>query len=245
MDTPTPQSIALVTGGNKGIGLEAARQLADAGFHVLLGARDGARGQAAAQALQARGYDVTFLELDVTDDSSVDAARRQIEAQFGKLDVLVNNAGVNFEYDNGTLISDPATALLEQTYAVNVFGLHRMMHHFADLIAAAHGRIINVSSGLGSQTNRTNPNHPWYGYLTPAYISSKSAVTALSVAYAQLLGPRGVAVIAVCPGHVRTDMGGEAAPRSVEQGASIITQMATMASPPNGAYLDENGPIGW
>jgi NAD(P)-dependent dehydrogenase (short-subunit alcohol dehydrogenase family) len=242
MDKP----VALITGANKGIGFESARRFAREGFTVLLGARDPERGQAAAERLRSEGLDVSPLLIDVTDERSVAEAVQAVERDFGRLDVLVNNAGANFEFGNGVRPSELPLDLLRATYETNVFGPFAATRAFLPLLR--HGRrprVINLSSRLGSLTALSDPGHSLFGLNILAYNSSKTALNAVTVSLAKELRTDGIAVVAVCPGWVRTDMGGEGAPRSVEEGARIVVQLATDPEPPTGILLDENGPVAW
>jgi NAD(P)-dependent dehydrogenase (short-subunit alcohol dehydrogenase family) len=236
---------ALITGANKGIGLEAARQLGTQGWRVLIGARDSSRAEAAVAALKAARLDAHAVAIDVDDEASIAAAARDVERRFGGLDVLVNNAGVNLEFGGSEGPLATTRAHFEGTLRTNFLGPVSAIAAFAPLLAKTKGRIINVSSTLGSLTALSDPSHMFYGFTMPAYNASKTALNALTVAYAQALKPQGIAVVSVCPGWVRTDMGSDAAPRSVEQGAAIVTHVATMANPPSGGFIDENGSIAW
>jgi NAD(P)-dependent dehydrogenase (short-subunit alcohol dehydrogenase family) len=234
------RKIALITGANKGIGLEAARQLGTRGFTVLLAARDPSRGADAAATLKSAGLDAHPIKLDVTSEADVERAAQQIDEKWGRLDVLVNNAGVAPEFASGTPPSALSLQTLRATYETNVFGVFLVTRHFVpSLRKAAPSRIINVSSGLGSLA-------AWSGGTNLlAYNSSKTALNGVTLAFARELGPQGIAVVAISPGWVRTDMGGNTAPRNVEQGAAIITKIATMPNPPNGKFLNDEGEIPW
>ncbi len=205
--------IALVTGANRGIGFEIARQLKAKGFTVLLGARDAEEGQAAADRL-----DATWVPLDVAEAESVSEAAEWVRSEHGRLDVLVNNAGLLL--DEGASVLDFDEAALLGTLQVNLFGAWRVSAAFAPLLTKG-GRVINVSSGAG-QLSRM-------GAWAPAYSVSKAALNAHTLQLSQALAGRGVAVNAMCPGWVRTRMGGEGAPRSVEQGADTALWLATEA----------------
>ena len=241
------QRIALITGANKGIGFEAARQIAAQGFLVLIGARDDAKGREAAQKITANGGKAENIVIDVTSNASVAEAARSITEKYGRLDALVNNAGVNVEFSAG-MPAPSATKVddVKTTFETNVYGPIRVTQAFASLLRKTKGaRIVNVSSTLGSLTSLSNPANPFYQLNTAAYNSSKTVLNAWTVAFAKEFLADGVAVNSICPGWVKTDMGGEGAPRSVEQGASIIVKLATMEQPPNGTFVDENGPIEW
>lgn len=205
--------IALVTGANRGIGLEIARQLQTKGFTVLLGARDAEEGQSAAERLGA-----TWLPLDVAEAESVAEAAAWVRSENGHLDVLVNNAGLLLDEGAGVLDFDEAALLA--TLQVNLLGAWRVSAAFAPLLAEG-GRIINVSSGAGQLSHM--------GTWAPAYSVSKAALNAHTLQLAHALAGRGIAVNAMCPGWVRTRMGGSGAPRSVEEGADTALWLATEA----------------
>src|SRR5215207_1709192 len=224
---------ALVTGGNRGLGLEAARQLAAAGLRVVLTSRDPDAGRAAAERL---GGGVEHVQLDVTDESSVDACAMELEGRGVDVDVLVNNAGVLLDEGRGALRLDEPT--LRATFEANFFGPFGTCRRFLPpMIERGYGRVVNVSSGAGQITEMTS--------YAPAYSVSKAALNALTRQYALAAGG-GVKVNAMCPGWVRTDMGGSAAPRSVGEGADTIGWLATLPAdgPTNGFFRDRR-PIAW
>ncbi|RWB23429.1 MAG: SDR family oxidoreductase [Mesorhizobium sp.] len=252
----TTRKSALVTGANKGIGLETARRLGALGFKVWLGARDAKRGQAAAEALRGEGFDVERLELDVTSDESVAAAAKTVAAQAPGLDVLVNNAGVAPGYvdalgPDGRYERPPSwegVADMKATYDVNVFGPVRVTQAFLPLLLASPAaRIVMLSSYLGSIARAVgaglgesqSPNVMGYG-------SSKTALNAITVAFARELAPRGIMVNAAAPGYTATDLNGHKGHRTVQQAAEIVMRLATLdAGGPTGGYFDENGPLPW
>lgn len=236
------RKIALVTGANKGIGLEIARQLTQLEYTGLIGARDAQRGQAAAQQLQAEGLDAIFLQLDVTNQESIDAAAQTIERQFGKLDVLVNNAAI--AQDNAPP-SQLDIAILRRTYETNVFGLFAVTKAMLPLLRKSEaGRIVNMSSGAGSLTETSSPAwRPEWNSL--AYNSSKSAVNAITVQLASELRSTPIKVNAVNPGYVLTDMSPEGE-RTVQQGACGPVRLATLpADGPTGGFFFEDSTVPW
>jgi NAD(P)-dependent dehydrogenase (short-subunit alcohol dehydrogenase family) len=236
--------VAVVTGANKGIGLEIARQLARGGIAVFLGARDEARGRAAAEKLRADGLDGRPLRLDVTDDASVAAAVALVEGSTGRLDILVNNAGVAI--DDGPP-SQVSIDVVRRTYETNVFGVVRVTQAFLPLLRRSDaGRIVNLSSGLGSLTLNSDPTWPFASVKYLAYNSSKSAVNAITVQFAYELRGTPIKVNAADPGYVATDMNQHRGVRSVEQGAATPVRLATLPPDgPTGGYFNDDGPIPW
>jgi NAD(P)-dependent dehydrogenase (short-subunit alcohol dehydrogenase family) len=246
------QKNALVTGANKGIGLETARRLASMGFKVWLGARDAERGEAAAQVLCDEGLDVEWLELDVASDQSVAAAARTMAARASSLNALVNNAGVALGYvdaldADGRYQRPPSqenVADMKATYDVNVFGPVRVTQAFLPLLLAAPAaRIVMVSSYIGSIARAAGDSQ---SPLLMSYGSSKTALNAVTVAFARELSPRGIAVNAAAPGYTATDLNAGKGRRTVQQAAEIVVRLATLESGgPTGGYFDENGPLPW
>ena len=240
------KKVALVTGANKGIGFEICRQLGKHGFTVALAARDEVKGTDAAARLKGEGLDVHGIVLDVTNTASAEAAARWLNERFGRLDVLVNNAGVGFEFAAGTKPSQLKMETLRATYETNFFGVFAVTQQLLPLLRkSAPARIINQSSTLGSLGLLSDPKSPFYSTNLLAYNSSKSALNGLTVAFAkELVGDR-ISVNSVCPGWIKTDLGSDAAPRTVEQGAAIAVKLATMNDPPTGKFLDDRGEIRW
>ncbi|MGA2500525.1 MAG: SDR family oxidoreductase [Tepidisphaeraceae bacterium] len=238
--------VALVTGANKGIGLEICRQLGKHGFTVILAGRDEKKVNEASARLRAEGLDVQGVVLDVTKPASALAAARWLTERHGKLDVLVNNAGVSFEFTTRTRPSQLTMETLRATYETNFFGAFTVTQHMLPLLRkSASARIINQSSTLGSLGTLSDPASPMYGNNLLAYNSSKTALNGLTLALAKDLASERISVNSVCPGWVKTDMGSDAAPRTVEQGAAIAAKLATMDKPPTGKYLDDAGEIRW
>jgi NAD(P)-dependent dehydrogenase (short-subunit alcohol dehydrogenase family) len=240
------KKVALVTGANKGIGLEISRQLGRRGFAVVLAARDEKKVNEAAARLRGEGLDAQAVVLDVTDPASAAAAARWLEDRYGRLDVLVNNAGVGHEFAAGTRPSQLTMETLRATFDTNFFGAFAVTQHMLPLLRkSAPARVINQSSTLGSLGTLSDPQSPPYGVNLLAYNASKTALNALTLAFAKDLAGDRIAVNSVCPGWVRTDMGTDAAPRSVEQGAAIAVRLATTDDPPTGKFLDDGGEIPW
>ena len=228
------QKIALVTGATRGIGFETVRQLAQQGVHVILAGRDQAKAVAAALELQSLGLDVEAIALDVTDAGSIAGAVRQVEAKHGHLDILVNNAGVLAD-DAQKKPSEQSLATWRKTFDTNVFGLVAVTQAFLPLLKkSSAGRIVNVSSILGSITLHNDPNSPIYDYKVPAYNVSKSAVNAWTVQLAYELRDTAIKVNTIHPGSVKTDMNA-AGSIEVEEGAKSSVELA---------LIDDAGPTG-
>lgn len=231
----------LITGANKGLGRETARQLLAAGHTVYLGARDEERGRAAADELGAR-----FVRLDVTDDASVAAAAARLAAD-GGLDVLVNNAGVEGRLpDNGIVApQDTSADTLREIFDTNVLGLMRVTHAFLPLLQrSAAPVVVNVSSGLGSLSGLADPHSATHFYPGIAYPTSKAAVNAITIQLAKAFPA--LRVNAVDPGYTSTDLNGRTGTQTVEEGAAIIVRMARIgADGPTGTFVSAHGPVAW
>ena len=238
------KKIGLITGANKGIGKEIARQLGAQGMTIFVGARDAGRGEEAATELKANGADAHVIRLDVTDAASIEAAVHQIEREHGKLDVLVNNAGI-------ALDGGPASTLdvdtLRRTYETNVFGVFAVTQAFLPLLKKSEaGRIVNMSSGLGSLTQNSDPKWEFAGVKAAAYNSSKAALNMLTVVLAAGLKDTPIKVNAADPGFTATDMNQHQGTRTVEQGAAAAVRLATLPEDgPTGGYFDEDGSVPW
>lgn len=228
---------ALVTGANKGIGFEIARQLGGRGFHVFLTARDPALGRAAAKNLKSGGANVTFLPLDVAEEKSIRSMAAALAKQTDHLDVLVNNAGILESSDTSVLKVNSGE--FERTWRTNSLGPLLVAQALAPLLQrSAHGAVINVSSGWGALTDM--------GDEAAAYGISKAALNAATRQLAAAFQPHGVNVNSVCPGWVRTDMGGAGASRSVEEGADTVVWLATAAPRRiTGQFLRDRKSIAW
>ena len=226
-------TIALVTGANKGIGLETARQFGARGFTVLAGARDEARGREAERVLRADGADATFVRLDVSSDASVRAAAAWIEREYGRLDILLNNAGIA----RGNPPSQTDLDLMREVYEVNVFGVIRVTNAMLPLLRRAPAaRIVNVSSEVGSITSMTNPASPLAQMPAGlAYPSSKAALNMITAMYAKELQDTPIKVNAANPGYTKTDLNRNSGLRSVTEGAEASVYLATLpAGGPSG-----------
>jgi len=231
----------LITGANKGLGKETARRLVAAGHTVHLGARDEARGRAAAEEIGAR-----FVRIDVTDDASVAAAVAAVEAD-GGLDVLVNNAGIEPRLAGNAIptAEDETPELMRETFETNVFGTLRVLRSFLPLLRkSAAPVVVNVSSGLGSLSGIADPSGPTHFYPGISYPASKAVVNAITIQYAKQYPE--IRVNAVEPGFTNTDLNGRTGTQSVEEGAEIIVRMAQIGPDgPTGTYTSVHGPIPW
>jgi NAD(P)-dependent dehydrogenase (short-subunit alcohol dehydrogenase family) len=242
--------IALVTGANKGIGREIAGQLAALGHTVVIGARGSEPGEKAAAELRAAGADASSVVLDVTDPASVSAAAREIGARYGRLDALVNNAGVSRPPGNGPASQRPSTAdldIVRRVFETNVFGVITVTNAMLPLLRrSASPRIVNVSSSVGSFTLMSDPALAGQQPISAGYVPSKSALTALTIQYARELRPDGILVNAVCPGYCATDLNNFSGYRTPAQGAVAAVRMATIAADgPTGTFADDEGPVPW
>lgn len=229
--------IALVTGGNRGIGFEVCRQLSRKGMRVVLASRNRVDGEKAAEILLREGLQVTPRPLDVTDPQQIEALRSFIEKEFGQLDVLVNNAGVYL--DEGVSLFDVPIETVRETMEVNFYAPLAICRAFIPLMLRnGYGRVVNVSSGAGQMEEMDGG--------TAAYKISKVALNALTRIVASEVSGQNIKVNSICPGWVRTRMGGPAAPRTVEQGADGIVWAATLPDDgPTGGFFRDRKPIPW
>jgi len=236
--------IALVTGANKGLGIEIARLLGEAGVTVLVGARSAEAGTAAAAVLQGEGLDAHFLAIDVTDPVSIEAAARAIEAKWGRLDILVNNAAVSLE--PGVAPSQSQPDLFRRTYETNVFGLVAVIQAMIPLLRKSRsGRIVNMSTGLASLALTSGPEAPFQASRLLAYNSSKTAVNAITVQFANELRADGIKVNAANPGLCATDLS-RGQGRPPREGAKVPVGLALIDDDgPSGGLFGENGAAPW
>ena len=235
MTTSNTTTIALITGANKGIGYATARQLGALGWTVLAGARDPDLGERAARELRDGGADARFLQLDVTDEASVAAAAKRIGDEFGRLDVLINNAGIA-RADGDGRPSQTTLATLRTVYETNVFGVVAVTNAMLPLLLTAPAaRIVHVSSEVGSITSMTDPDGPMAGMASVPYPSSKAALNMITAMYARELAGTPVKVNAANPGYCATDLNGHHGFRTPDQGASVSVHLATLpADGPSG-----------
>ncbi|MCU7844667.1 MAG: SDR family oxidoreductase [Candidatus Thiodiazotropha sp. (ex Monitilora ramsayi)] len=232
--------LAVVTGAYRGLGLETCRQLAEAGYTVILTARKRSLGEHAAKSLQDAGLDVAFHVLDVTDQSSIQDLRDHIKHQYGRLDVLVNNAGIfpdpaPWKETSSVFSADPAQ--IRDGLETNTLGPLRLCQTLIPLMDDS-GRIVNISSGMGQLSEMNG--------CCPAYRLSKTALNAVTRIFADELKDSGIKINSVCPGWVRTDMGGDEAPLPVEEGAKGIVWAATLPDDgPSGGFFRHGERIDW
>jgi NAD(P)-dependent dehydrogenase (short-subunit alcohol dehydrogenase family) len=245
-------AIAFITGANKGIGYATAARLGQAGVHVVLGARDPAKGEAAAAALRERGVDAVAAVCDVTDERSVGDAAAVLHERYGSLDILINNAGILPEATATDRADGPVDLeLFRETFATNVLGVVATTEAFLPLLRQAPaGRIVNVSSTMGSLADQSDPGSPYYGLVVPAYQASKAALNSVTIGLSKALAETNIKVNAVCPGWVQTDLGGPdnkaAAPTPPDEAARIVADMALIADDgPTGGFFDASGPARW
>jgi NAD(P)-dependent dehydrogenase (short-subunit alcohol dehydrogenase family) len=230
-------TITFITGANKGLGYETARRLAGRGHHVIIGARDPERGQAAADRLGVR-----FVPIDVTDDVSVTNAAADIEAREGRIDTLINNAGIIGSHRPADELTG---ADAEQVFATNVTGIVRVTSAFLPLLRKSRAAaVINVSSGMGSQTLTHDPQRVESTIPAPLYTASKAAVTMLTTQYAKALP--GIRFNAADPGYTATDLNGHSGHQTVTEGTDAIVTLATEdPSAGTGRFIDRSGPVAW
>lgn len=243
-------TIALITGANRGLGFEAARQLAEAGCTVVIGARDAQNGEQAAKRLRAGdGLDAESVQLDVADDDSVRGAAEAMRERHGRLDLLINNAGILPE---ATAQPDEAVDvdLFRATFDTNLLGAVRVTQHFLPLLRdAPGGRIVNVSTTMGSLGDQSDPRSPYYGVVVPAYQASKAALNSVTVGLSKLLAGTSIKVNAVCPGFVQTDLtpvNRDQAPLTPADAARVVVRYALLDDDgPTGGFYDQEAAVAW
>ena len=241
----TSKRIALVTGGNKGLGLETCRRLGEAGLTVLLGARNADAGETAAKSLKDKGHDVRFVAVDLGKPESFAGVASKIEDEFGRLDVLVNNAGI-FDRQDGT----PAAvdlAAVRRTFETNFFQTLALTQALLPLVRKSPaGRIVNVSSGLGSLTQNADPTVDFHGYSPTGYNASKAALNMLSVQLAAELKDTPIKVNASDPGFTATDLNNNTGTQTVTEGTDATVRLALLdADGPTGGYFNRDGAVPW
>lgn len=247
--------VALITGANQGIGLQVAKDLAAHGFTVLVGSRDVAKGEVAAQDI---GEAAHAIQLDVTDQASITAAAERIRTEFGRLDVLINNAAISnagkqaaTSVQEYALLTRPSNVSFEEMRAVwetNVFGVLAVYQAMLPLLREAPAaRIVNVSSSVGSLTRHSDPSYPYRASFGPVYPASKTALNALTLAMAIELEPTGIKVNAVSPGFTKTNLNNYAGTETVEEGAREIVRVALLGPDgPTGTFTHATlGTLPW
>jgi NAD(P)-dependent dehydrogenase (short-subunit alcohol dehydrogenase family) len=242
------KKVAFVTGGNRGIGLETARQLGKKDVKVVIGSRDLEKGKAAAEKLRADGADVEAIRFDINKQSDFKEAYNYFDKNFGKLDILINNAAVSKETIGGpNNASSVSPAVLRETFDTNFFGTIELTQVLLPLLKKApEGRIVNLSSILGSLELHSDPNSFIYGAKTLAYDASKTALNAFTVHLAHELRDTKIKVNSAHPGWVKTEMGTDAAPMEIPDGAKTSVQLALLsADGPTGGYFHMGETLPW
>jgi NAD(P)-dependent dehydrogenase (short-subunit alcohol dehydrogenase family) len=244
----TTQKIAFITGGNRGIGLETARQLGKLGITIVIGSRDAKKGEQAVQGLRKDGIDAQSLRCDVTKAEDHKTAYEFFEKKFGRLDILINNAGISIEQIGGAEhTSKVPPAVLREVFEANFFAPVALTQTLLPLIRKSPaGRIVNLSSILGSLTFHATPGSPIYDFNAFAYDTSKTAVNSFTVHLAHELRGTAIKVNSAHPGWVKTDMGGPNAPMELADGGKTSTQLATLGPDgPTGGFFHLGEPLPW
>lgn len=242
------EKIAFITGGNKGLGLETARQLGKQGVTVVIGARDLAKGQAAAKTLQSEGIHAEAVRFDVTEPADYQAVYDYFDKKYGHLDILINNAGISQEdFMGGNKTSTTSPEVLHDTFDTNFFGVIEITQKLLPLIRKSPaGRIVNLSSILGSLTLHADPSSPIYNAKAFAYDASKAALNAFTIHLAHELRDTKIKVNSAHPGWVKTDMGTDAAPMEIPDGAKTSVRLALLPDDgPTGGYFHMNDALPW
>jgi len=241
------KKVALITGANKGIGLETARQLGKLGITVLVGARDQAKGEAAVAELKKDGVDARAVKLDVDNSSDYAAVAKLIEKDYGRLDILINNAGIMLDGRKGNETTKTSQDVLRKTFNTNFFAVVGLTQALLPLLKkSVGGRIVNLSSILGSNTLHATPGSFIYDAKTFAYDASKAALNSFTIHLAHELKDTKIKVNSAHPGWVKTEMGGEGAQLDIETGAKTSVELATLQdSGPNGAFVHLGKPLPW
>jgi NAD(P)-dependent dehydrogenase (short-subunit alcohol dehydrogenase family) len=241
------KKIALVTGANKGLGFEMARQLGQAGVTVILAARDRQRGEAASAKLRSEGVDAQFLKLDVTDKADREAAASFLEQKFGRLDVLINNAGISADPLGEGKTSATSADSLNRTFETNFFAPVALTQVLLPLLKKSDaGRIVNMSSILGSQTLHSDPTSFIYDFKSLSYDASKAALNSFTIHLAHELKGTKIKVNSAHPGWVKTDMGTDAAPMEIPEGAKTGVELALLGEDgPTGGFFHLGNTLPW
>ena len=241
------KKIALITGANKGLGFEMARQLGQAGVTVIVGARDEVKGEAAARKLRDKGLDAQFLKLDVTDNADRAAAAGFLEDKFGRLDILINNAGIAAEGLGAGRTVTTTADVIHRTFETNFFAPVALTQALLPLLRKSDaGRIVNMSSILGSQTLQADPNSQIYDFKSLSYDASKTALNSFPIHLAHELKDTKIKVNSAHPGWVKTDMGTEAAPMELPEGGRTGVALALLKEDgPTGGFFHLGKPLPW
>jgi NAD(P)-dependent dehydrogenase (short-subunit alcohol dehydrogenase family) len=243
--------IAVITGANRGLGLATARLLGRAGVRVVVGARSLPKSDDAVASLRREGVDAEPLIIDVGSVASVQQAATQVEQRHGRVDILINNAGILPEATAEDADLPLDLGLFRETFETNVFGAVSATKAFLPLLRkSASGRIVNISSTMGSLTDQSDPSSPYHGLVVPAYQMSKAALNGFTIALSKVLADTSIKVNSVCPGWVQTDLGGPdnraAAPTTADEAAQIVVDMASIpADGPTGTFVDRAGVVAW
>jgi len=241
------KKIALITGANKGLGFEMARQLGKAGATVVLAARDPQKGETAAAKLRAEGLDVQFLKLDVTDKADRAAASAFLDKKFGRLDILINNAGISAEVFGTGKPSTTTDETIHGTFETNFFAPVALTKALLPLLKKSDaGRIVNMSSILGSQALQADPKSQIYEFKTLSYDASKAALNSFTIHLAHELKDTKIKVNSAHPGWVKTDMGTDAAPMEIPEGGKTGVELALLGeNGPTGGFFHLGQPVPW
>jgi NAD(P)-dependent dehydrogenase (short-subunit alcohol dehydrogenase family) len=241
------KKIALVTGANKGLGFEMARQLGQAGVTVILAARDRQKGEAAAAKLRGEGLDAQFLKLDVTDKRDRAAASAFLEQTFGRLDILINNAGISLDGLGGGKVATTTEDAIHRTFDTNFFAPVALTQALLPLLKKSDaGRIVNMSSILGSQALHADPKSPIYDFKSLSYDASKTALNSFTIHLAHELKDTKIKVNSAHPGWVKTDMGTDAAPMELPEGAKTGVELALLGDDgPSGGFFHLGQTLPW
>lgn len=242
------KKIALVTGANKGLGFETSRVLAKNGIKVLLGSRDLERGEKAVEALKNEGLDTELLHIDISSADSIKNAVADIKSKYGKLDILVNNAGMIHKDEDwqANTTQDISVSILKDTFETNFFGLVDLTQQLLPLIKKSeYGNIVNVSSILGSLSAGNDSKSDYYSVKPFAYNSSKAALNSFTIHLAAALKDKKIKVNSAHPGWVKTDLGSQYAPLTVEEGAKTIVDLALDTSDNTAKFIHLGEDIPW
>jgi NAD(P)-dependent dehydrogenase (short-subunit alcohol dehydrogenase family) len=241
------KKIALITGANKGLGFEMARQLGQAGVTVVVAARDAQKGEAAADKLRVEGMDAQSVKLDVTEKADLAAASTYLQDKFGKLDILINNAGIALDGLGETTVSTTSDDIIHRTFDTNFFAPIALTQTLLPLLKKSDaGRIVNMSSILGSQTLHADPHSPIYNFKALSYDASKAALNSFTIHLAYELKDTKIKVNSAHPGWVKTDMGTDAAPMAIPEGAKTGVALALLGEDgPTGGFFHLGSPLPW